>query len=162
MSFNFTAATLPVPFGAVLRRGCLDRANLWCNLTREETVVKKKRPVALVLIAILQFLSIAVLPPRMLSFLTRPVVIALFVAVFAFLAWALLTFRPLGRTLTIVVQGFNILVRVLITLAKVVPSKVPGTPADVQLLVTSLVSIALSVLILLYVDQPEMQLLFES
>jgi hypothetical protein len=131
-------------------------------LSREETDVKKRRPGPIVLIAILQIIAVAILPPRMMPFLTRPLVAVPVVAVFAGLGWALLTFRPVGRTLTIFVQGFNILVRTLITLAKTVPSKTAGTPADRQLLVTSLVAIVLSVLILLYVDQPEMQLLFES
>jgi hypothetical protein len=82
--------------------------------------------------------------------------------VFAFVAWALITLRPVGRTLTIFLQGMNIVVRVLITMAKVVPSKAPGTPADVPLLITSLIAVVLSVVMLFYVDQPEMQLLFES
>jgi hypothetical protein len=56
----------------------------------------------------------------------------------------------------------NIVVRTLVTLARVVPSKAPGTPADIPLLVSSLISILLSSLIVFYIDQPEMQLLFES
>jgi hypothetical protein len=123
--------------------------------------VKKKRPVLLTAVAVLQVIAILLMPPKVYSsvswlFLLLPL------AVFALLAWAVLTLRPLGRTLTIFLQGLNIVVRVLITMAKVVPSKAPGTPVDVPLLVTSIVSVALSVLILFYVDQPEMQLLFES
>jgi hypothetical protein len=123
--------------------------------------VKKKRPILLVAIAVLQAIPIVLLPPRLFVSVNRLFFVPV-LAVFALLAWALLAFRPAGRTLTIFVQGFNIIVRTLITLAQVVPSKAPGTPADVALLTTSLVSIVLSVTILLYVDQPELQLLFES
>jgi|GEM_PF-648549 len=123
--------------------------------------MKKRRPVLITIIAILQIVPILLLPPKLFLsinwlFLLVPVV------VFALLAWALLSLRLLGRMLTIFLQGFNIIARVLITLAKVVPSKAAGTPADIPLLFTSLLSIALSVLILYYVDQPEMQLLFEA
>lgn len=123
--------------------------------------MKKKRPVLLIAIAVLQAIPIVILPPRLLLSINRLVLLPV-LAVFAVLAWALLTLRPQGRTLTIFIQGLNIVVRLLITLARVVPSKAAGTPADVPLLVSSLISILLSALVLLCVDQPEMQLLFES
>jgi len=133
--------------------------------------VKKRRPVLITVIAILQIIPIFLLPPKMLlplirAFSTSKVIMRLLflspVIIFAVLAWALLTFRPQGRLMTIFLQGFNIIVRLLITMSHIVPSKAPGTPVDVPLLVSSLLSVALSVLILFYVDQPEMQLLFES
>jgi len=123
--------------------------------------VKKRRPVLVIVIAILQILPILVLPPKVLQsanrlFLLPPV------AIFALLAWGLITLRPVGRMLSIFLQGFNIIVRLPITIAKFVPSKAANTPGDYPLLVTSLISIALSALILYYLDQPEMQLLFEA
>ena len=121
----------------------------------------KSRPVLLTAIALLQVVPIVLLPPKMLQ-TASPLLLLPPLVLFAVLAWALLTWRPAGRTMTIFAQGFNIIVRVLITMSHVVPSKKAGTPADVPLLVTFLVSIALSVLILFYVDQPEMQLLFEA
>jgi hypothetical protein len=123
--------------------------------------VKKKRPVLLIAIAVLQAIPILVLPPRILLSINRLFFVPV-LAVFALLGWALVAMRPAGRTLTIFIQGFNIIVRLLVTLARVVPSKAPGTPTDVPLLVSSLVSILLSVLVLFYVDQPETQLLFEA
>jgi len=123
--------------------------------------LKKRRPVLIIVIAILQIVPIILMPPALLSRVNRLFFVPPLL-IFALIAWALLTFRPAGRMLTIFVQGFNIIVRVLITLARVVPSKAAGTPADIPLLVTSLTSIVLSALILFYVDQPEMQLLFES
>ena len=123
--------------------------------------MKKKRPVLLIAIAVLQAIPIVVMPPRLLLSINRLVFLPV-LAVFAVLAWALLALRSQGRTLTIFIQGFNIVVRLLITLARVVPSKAADTPADVPLLVSSLISMVLSALVLLYVDQPEMQLLFEA
>lgn len=121
----------------------------------------KRRPVLLTAIALLQVVPIVLLPPKMLQ-TASPLLLLPPLVLFAVLAWALLTWRPAGRTMTVFVQGFNIIVRVLITMSHTVPSKLAGTPTDVPLLVTFLVSIALSVLILFYVDQPEMQLLFEA
>lgn len=123
--------------------------------------MKKTRPVLITIIAVLQVVAILIVPPSLLRSVSWVFLLVL-VPVFGLMAWALLTLRPLGRTLTIFLQGMNIIVRVLITLAKVVPSKAPGTPADVPLLVSSLVSVVLSSLILFYIDQPEVQLLFES
>ena len=123
--------------------------------------VKKKRPVLIIAVAVLQVIAILVMPPKAYTSISW-LLLLVPLPVFAFVAWALLTLRPIGRTLTIFLQGMNIVVRVLITMAKVVPSKAPGTPADVPLLISSLVAVILSVVILFYVDQPEMQLLFES
>jgi hypothetical protein len=123
--------------------------------------VKKKRPILIVVVAVLQVVAVLLMPPKTLASM-NPLLLLVPLPVFAFVAWALITLRPVGRTLTIFLQGMNIVVRVLITMAKVVPSKAPGTPADVPLLITSLIAVVLSVVMLFYVDQPEMQLLFES
>jgi hypothetical protein len=123
--------------------------------------VKKKRPILIVVVAVLQVFAVLLVPPKVLASI-NPLLLLVPLPVFAFVAWALITLRPVGRTLTIFLQGMNIVVRTLITMAKVVPSKVPGTPADVPLLITSLIAAVLSVVMLFYVDQPEMQLLFES
>jgi hypothetical protein len=123
--------------------------------------VKKARPVLITVIALLQIIPILLLPPVALRSL-RSVLLALPVAVFALLAWGLWTLQPVARTLTIFLHGLNIIVRLLVTLARVVPSKQEGTPADVPLLVTSLLSIALSTAIVYYIDKPDTQLLFEA
>jgi hypothetical protein len=123
--------------------------------------VKKKPPILIVAIAVLQVIAVLLMPPKTLASI-NPLLLLVPLPVFAFIAWALITLRPIGRTLTIFVQGLNIVVRVLITMAKVVPSKAPGTPADLPLLISSLLAVILSVVMLFYVDQPEMQLLFES
>ena len=123
--------------------------------------MKKKRPVWIIAVAVLQVIAILLMPPKTLGSI-NPLLLLVPLPLFAFVAWALLTLRPVGRTLTIFLQGLNIVVRVLITMSHVVPSKAPGTPADLPLLISSLLAVILSVVILFYVDQPETQLLFES
>ncbi len=123
--------------------------------------MKKKAPILIIAVAVLQVIAILLMPPKVLASV-NPLLLLVPLPVLDLVACALITLRPVGRTLTIFLQGFNIVIRTLVTMARVVPSKTPGTPADIPLLVTSLISIALSVVILFYVDQPEMQLLFES
>lgn len=123
--------------------------------------MQKKRPVLITVIAFVQIIPILLLPPEILRSVNR-LLLLIPVGIFAALCWALLTLRPMGRILTIFVQGFNIIVRMLIALARVVPAKTVGTPADIPLLVTSLLSIVLSAVILYYVDKPDTQLLFEA
>jgi hypothetical protein len=123
--------------------------------------VKKRRPVFITLIALFQIVPVLILPPRILMAMDRWM-FAIPAALFAVIGWALYTLQPMARTTTIFIQGFSSIIRLLITLAKVVPSKAAGTPADTMLLATTVLSMLLSVLILLYVDQPETQLLFES
>ena len=77
----------------------------------------------------------------------------------AFLGWALLQRKVWGRTLTIFVQGFNIIIRIITFWANVYA---PAQGLNVALLVTYVVSIALSWVILSYVDRPEVQLAFET
>ena len=123
--------------------------------------MRKKRPVLITVIAIVQIVPILLLPPQLFLSI-NPLAFAIPVAVFALLFWALMTLRPVGRLLTIFIQGFNIIVRLLLVLARAVPSKKPDTPTDIPLLVTFLLSIALSTVILYHVDKTDTQLLFES
>ena len=130
-------------------------------LNRKGVVVKKRRPVLITVIAILQIIPILLLPPDLLLSVNRLLLLVPGL-IFVLLAWGLLTLQPVARMLTIFLQGFSVIVRLLVTLARVVPSKKEGTPADVSLFVTSVLSIALSVLILFYVDRPDTQLLVEA
>ena len=77
----------------------------------------------------------------------------------AFLGWALLQRKVWGRTLTIFVQGFNIIIRIITFWANVYA---PAQGLDAALLVTYAISVALSWVILSYVDRPEVQLAFEA
>jgi hypothetical protein len=130
-------------------------------LRREGVQVSKRRPVVITIIAILQIIPILLMPPGVLQTINRVLLLAP-VVIFALLAWGLLTLQPVARTLTIFLHGMNIIVRLLVTMARVVPSRQEGTPADVPLFVASVLSIALSTVILYYVDKPDTQLVFEA
>ncbi len=77
----------------------------------------------------------------------------------AFLGWVLIQRKPWGRTLTIFVQGFNIVVRIITLFGNVYR---PEAGLNVGLLVTYVLSSVLSGLLLSYIDRPEVQLVFES
>jgi hypothetical protein len=77
----------------------------------------------------------------------------------AFLGWSLYQRKKWGRTLTIFVQGLNIIVRLITLFANVYRAE---TGLNVPLLVTYVLSAAFSGVILSYVDRPEVQLAFES
>ena len=108
-------------------------------------------------VALAQFVPLVLFPwPWSFSSL---VFIACIAALSAFLGWALLQRKWWGRTLTIFVQGFNVIIRV-ITLFHNVYSAENGV--NVPLLITYVLSVAISVAILSYVDKPQVQLVFES
>lgn len=87
------------------------------------------------------------------------VFIAILVALSAWLCWALYRRKWWGRTLTIFVQGFNVIIRVITVFPNVYSA---DSGLDVALLITYLLSMVLSVIILTSVDRSDVQLVFES
>ena len=77
----------------------------------------------------------------------------------AFLGWALLQRKPWGRTLTIFVQGLNVVIRIITLFGNVYS---PEAGLNIALLVTYLLSVVLSAVALGYIDRPEVQLAFEA
>ena len=76
------------------------------------------------------------------------------VILFALLGWALVRRRPWALTLSIFVQGFNVIVRIMMLLPRIV---VKGQ-LDVAWLVTSLLAVILSGAFLLLLEKPEVQI----
>ena len=87
------------------------------------------------------------------------VAIVVLLALSVFLGWVLLRRKMWGVTLTIFVQGLNIVVR-LITLFANVYDEASGL--HVGLLITYVASAALSLYLLSTIDKLEIRLLFES
>jgi hypothetical protein len=112
---------------------------------------------SITVVAFAQFVPLVLFP---FDFSVKSLIfILIFALLCAFLGWALLQRKVWGRTLTIFVQGVNIIVRIITFWANVY------TPADglnAALLVTYVISVVLSALILSYVDRPEVQLAFET
>ncbi len=122
--------------------------------------MKNRLPVGLVLVAIFQFVAPLTLPPETLRTIS-PVIWVVIVLLFALLGVALLRRRAWARIASIFVQGFNIIVRVLVVMSHAVVGGRPGGPLDVALVSTSLISIAISALILYYVDLPDVQIIMQ-
>jgi hypothetical protein len=87
------------------------------------------------------------------------VFVLVLLALSAFLGWSLLQRRTWGITLTIFCQGLNVIVRIITVFGNVYDV---AQGVNVALLLTYIVSVILSVLLLTYIDRPEVRLLFES
>jgi len=114
-------------------------------------------PRVVTLVAIAQFLPLVIFPWS-LSFTSLVFVIVL-LALSGLLGWALLQRKQWGRMLTIFVQGFNIIVRVITLFGNVYSA---DSGLNGALLGTYVVSIILSGVILSYIDKAEVQLAFGS
>ena len=115
----------------------------------------QSRTIALVVFG--QFVPLVLFPWRLA--LASLVFVVLLILLSVFLGWALSRRRAWARTLTIFVQGFNIIIRLLTLPANVYRADVG---LNVALLVTYVAAIGLSLLILNYIDRPEVQLIFAS
>jgi len=119
--------------------------------------VKKSLPWWLVFIAIFQIIPILIFPLDTLRNITLGVW-AIPAALFALLGWGLLSGRLWARTSTTFIQGFSIICRLLSLLPGAVTllSKSDGTTVvHTPLIISTLLSIALSTVILVSVDRPE-------
>jgi hypothetical protein len=119
--------------------------------------MERSRSRGITVVAIAQLVPLALFP---WDLSVRSLVFILILALLcAFLGWALIRRKPWGRTLTIFVQGLNIIVRIITLFGNVYK---PETGLNVGLLVMYVLSIILSGLLLSYIDRPEVQLVFES
>ncbi|MGI6368211.1 MAG: hypothetical protein ACOX2L_07625 [Anaerolineae bacterium] len=121
-------------------------------------MVRTKLPVSLWLIAIGQFIAPLIFPPSFYKAIGVPGWIAA-AAVFSALGVNLLLRREWARVATVFVQGLSFIVRLLTLLSNAVPA--PEAPTNVVLVITFLVSMALSAIILFRVDRPDVQLLMQ-
>ena len=120
--------------------------------------MKNRLPNGLIVAAGLQFIAPLCLPPRLLAGIT-PMLWALIVVLFSLLGVALLRRRPWARLATEFVQGFNIIVRLLVLLPNVAQrSAADKVTVDVPLLITFTISMLLSAVVLYLVDRPSVQM----
>ncbi|MEA3377929.1 MAG: hypothetical protein U9R72_17205 [Chloroflexota bacterium] len=119
--------------------------------------MKRSRPAVVTYVAILQFIPAFLLPPEILLS-APPLLLLIPAALFVFMGWGLLTLKPWATTFCIFVQGFNTITRFLILW----PQTSPGETTDWAFVLTSLVSIALSSVILHLIDRPSVQVAFQT
>lgn len=119
--------------------------------------MRSRLPRNLILIAALQFIPPLVLPPDLLQGMS-PAMWGLVAFLFAALGLNLLRRRAWARLATIFVQGFSIIVRLLVLVGHARLGTDPSAPLNVWLLSTSVVSMFLSGLILYAIDDPAIQM----
>jgi hypothetical protein len=109
------------------------------------------------LVVLTQFVALVLFPwPLRVS---SVVFIAALVLLSVLLGWALYRRKPWGITLTIFVQGMNVIVRVITFFANVYTE---SEGLDIALLLTYVASVALSIVLLSSIDRPEVRLEFEA
>ncbi len=105
----------------------------------------------------LQFIPIIVMPLSTLRGLD-PFAWGAIAALFAVLAVFMLRRQAWSRVASIFVQGFNIIVRILMTLGNVVRPEKAGGGVNAELAISMVLSILLSAAVLYYIEQPDIQL----
>lgn len=118
--------------------------------------MERSRPQVVTLVAFLQFIPAFLLPPDILF--ANPPLLLIPLALFVFVAWAMLTLKHWALTLCIFVQGMNAIVRFLILFPQ---ATTDGSP-NWLFIITSLLSIGLSSAILYLIDRPNVQVAFQA
>ena len=122
--------------------------------------MKTRLPNGLIVVAILQFVGPLALPPATLKGI-GPVIWGVVALLFTLLGINLLRRKAWSRLATIFLQGFSIIVRLLVLVGHAVQGGIAGNPLDTIVVAMSVVSIILSGLILYYVDLPDVQIIMQ-
>lgn len=125
-------------------------------LRGDRKMKKAPLPRGLIIVALFQWVPPLLLPPQTLRTI-NPIIWGVVAALFALLGVSLLRRQAWSRLASIFLQGFNIIVRVLVTLSHAVVGGKPGGPVDYWFVGTTVVSIILSAVVLLYIDRPDIQ-----
>ena len=125
-----------------------------------DTTLKIKLPKPLIAVAIGQLIAVIVLPPSVIISIS-PFIWGVLVVIFGLLGWNLLRRKVWSRVATIFVQGFSIIVHLLVIVPNAKLGTTPASPWNFVLLGTTVVSVALSALILYYIDLPDVQVLMQ-
>jgi hypothetical protein len=119
--------------------------------------MERTRPTIVTVVAVFQFIPAFLVPPDFLLSV-NPLFLLGPLALFVFLAWAMLTLQRWAITLCIFVQGFNVIARFLIMF----PQASPNEGTNWAFVVTSLASILMSSAILYVIDRPSVQVAFKA
>jgi hypothetical protein len=123
--------------------------------------MEKPKSRTVIIVAILQFIPPLILPlsvlasPDMSIILVQAIVLDLLSLP---ALWGMLTSRGWARVLTIFVQGFNLIARLLILFPNAINS---DGHVDLAFILTSVISIAFSAVLLYSIDKPEIEAIFE-
>ncbi len=113
----------------------------------------RRLPIGLWLVALFQWVAPMIKPPSLLA--SAPLALWAVVAVlFGLVAVNLLRRRAWSHTATVFLQGFSILVHLLVLIAGVATMGEAGPVVDYAMLITFVASMLASAAILYYVDLP--------
>jgi len=115
------------------------------------------KPVLLIIVT--QIIPILIMPPALLFSLNGLIAVGVLVLLFAGLGFALVRRNAWARNLSLFLQGFNIIVRVMMLFPN---ARSRDGVWDVAIIVTFVISIALSVWFLQRLDRPDFQSLVTS
>jgi hypothetical protein len=110
-------------------------------------------------VAVGQFIPVFLYPAESLQSVS-PILLGLGLAVFVFIGYYVWTRRPWAKTLTIFLQGFNIIARIMLFLSNAAEPLKAGGGAHWAFIVTCVIAIALSGVILVRFDAPEIEVAF--
>jgi len=110
-------------------------------------------------VAIGQFIPVLLYPPAVLSS-ASPIILGSAIAVFALVGFYLIRRRVWAKTLTIFIQGFNIITRLMILVAHGANPIKDGGGLNWDVIVFNLAAIILSAVIMYRFDVPEIELAF--
>jgi len=110
-------------------------------------------------IAIGQFIPVMMYPPASLLS-ASPVILGIAIIIFAFVGYNLLQRRQWAKTITVFMQGFNIIIRLMMLLAHGANPIKTGGGLNWDVIVLNLVAITISVVILYRFDVPQIELVY--
>ena len=110
-------------------------------------------------IAIGQFIPVMMYPPASLLS-ASPVILGIAIIIFAFVGYNLLQRRQWAKTITVFMQGFNIIIRLMMLLAHGANPIKTGGGLNWDVIVLNLVAITISVVILYRFDVPQIELAY--
>lgn len=125
-----------------------------------DTTLKIKLPKPLIAVAIGQLIAVIILPPSVIISIS-PFIWGVLVVIFGLLGWNLLRRKAWARVASIFVQGFSIIVHLLVIVPNAKIGTTPASPWNFVMLGTTVVSVAVSALILYYIDLPDVQVLMQ-
>jgi hypothetical protein len=109
----------------------------------------------LLLIYLFQIVPLLIFPPETLK--SGIVFVGILVVVFALLGYGLWRGRNWALSLSLTLQGFNVIIRLLMLFPNAMVRSSEGMVFDVTFITLSVVSIALSAFFLLRLDRPDVR-----
>jgi hypothetical protein len=105
-------------------------------------------------VIVMQFIPLVILPLSILFSINGVVYIVIAILVFGSLGYAIIKRKAWARNLSIFVQGFNIIVRLMMLFPN---ARTKDGPWDMSLIIASLLSIAISFWFLQRLDKTDFQ-----